>query len=75
VIFGLDPEDRLGRDLHVALGPPRELERRNRLQQRVQGAAERPRLLAGQDRDRRRVGQSPHRCAGRRRRASLFLLG
>ena len=57
VIFGIDPENRNDVGLMIASGPAGELDGGDGLQQREERAAEGPRLLPGQDRDRSGVGE------------------
>ena len=63
VIFRFDPEDGDGRNVVLARDLLGQLDRRERLQQREQRAAEEPRLLAGDDRD----GAGVRQAGGRRR--------
>ena len=67
VILGVDPEDRDRRHLVVARDLLGELERRERLEQREQRAAEEARLLAGDDGDGAAVGEQARRLARARR--------
>ena len=57
VIFAIDPEDRNDVGLMIVSGPAGELDGGDGLQQREERAAEDPRLLPGQNRDRSGVGE------------------
>src|SRR5262249_61800527 len=74
VLLRLDPEERNRGSALLALGPARELKRADRLEQRIERSAEGAGLLAGDDRDRSRIGETPGGGAGRGGRAALLLL-
>ena len=73
VILGVDPEDGDGRHVVVARHLLGELDRRQRLEQREERAAEQARLLAGDDGDRPsgRPAVAPASRARGRRAATL----
>ena len=68
VIFGVDPEHGDGRHVVFALDLLGQLERRQGLEQREERSAKQPRLLAGDDGDRARVGEQPRPLRPRGRR-------
>ena len=74
MILGVDPEDGDHRGLAVRPTRARELDGGDGLEQGVERAAERARLLAGDDRDGARVGQLRGRRARFGRRAAALLL-
>ncbi len=74
VVFGVDPEDRDGRDIVIARDLIGELQRRQRLEQREHGPAKQTGLLAGENRDRTRVRKLQPRFDRARWRGALLLL-
>ena len=75
MVLGVDPEDGHGGNVVILRHLLRELQRRQRLQQREERAAEEPRLLARDDGDGAAVGEQPSGLARARRRLTAFLLG
>ena len=75
VILSLDPEDRHDRHLVLARDLLGELDRAQRLEQRVERPSEEAGLLAGDDGDRARIGERAPGVDGARRRVATLLLG
>jgi len=74
VILRVNPEDRHHGHAVLVRHLPCQLHRRRGLQQREERSAKQPRLLAGDDDDRLRIGQAFRRGARRGRRPAPLLL-